>query len=328
MNIVVSEFERKFAFELEPVTQLCGQNIALKAYVLDSIRKYFSSHKYAETRNKWRDNVHIDGELLGRKYFSVLSIRDISDLIAMIKLSKQSLMLEYLHNLMQQFEWQSHLEAIDYELERIFQDLNEKVQKIGNIEFDYSASDLWDIIQKSDVVGNKEEMLEDKTASELFFIALNLIEEVLKENPKKILVIIENADHILSAEEYREAIKHMQQACMKYDIRFLLTTSLDGYVVCSEDLCRGISVFNDQIFQFPSMEEMQKAINDNYPCYKNFTIEQLGPTLEDIVQKIGRNSYLTSVESEVVCKIINQSLLLDDRWKTAENTPEISFLKA
>ena len=69
MKIDVTEYEKKYTFELKPITQLCGQNIPKKSYILESIRRYFSAYKYSEERNKWRNNVKIDDELVGRKFF-------------------------------------------------------------------------------------------------------------------------------------------------------------------------------------------------------------------------------------------------------------------
>ena len=328
MRVAVSEFEKSYAFELKPITQLCGQNIARKTYILESIRKYFSTYKYAEIKNRWRDNVTIDGELVGRKYFSILSVQGISDLLTMIKWSKQSLMLEYVKNLMQKFDWQIHLEIINDELEEMFQMLNREIEGLGNIEINYSTSEVWDMIQKSNVTGKNETNLEDKESGELIFIALNLIEEILKATPKKMLVIFENADHILSVKEYQNMIDRMQQISEKFDVYFLTTTSPDKYVVCQENLCSGITVFNDLDFQFPELEELQNAINDNYPCNKIFDQTQIAEMIENIVQRIGKTTYLDSIEENVVCKIINKSMMLNDRWQKNEIAPEIGFLKA
>ena len=112
MKIDVTEYEKKYTFELKPITQLCGQNIPKKSYILESIRRYFSAYKYSEERNKWRNNVKIDDELAGRKFFTVLSVSGVVDLLMWIKWSKQSLMVEYVRGLMQEFDWQLHLRTI------------------------------------------------------------------------------------------------------------------------------------------------------------------------------------------------------------------------
>lgn len=328
MRVEISEYEKKYFFELMPVTQLCGQNIRVKSYLVESLRRYFGTFKYPEIKNKWRDNVSIDGEILGRKHFRVLCVKGIQDLLTLVKWSKQSLMLEYVKSLMDKFDWQAHLNVISDEMDLMFQMLNEEIETLGNIELNYDESELWDIIQKSTVTGQQEEPLEDKSGDELINIALNLIEAVLKVKPEKTLVILENPDHYVSVTEYKDALERMQEISRSFDIHFLNTVSLDGYVDCREELCEGISVFNEVSFQMPELEMLLQVINDNYPCNKVLEKEKLQTVLESIIHKIGKVDYLESLEENVVCKIINQSLLLNDRWDDTENLPEISFLKA
>ena len=38
MKVEVLEYEKKYSFELEAVTQLCGQNIMKKSYIFESIK--------------------------------------------------------------------------------------------------------------------------------------------------------------------------------------------------------------------------------------------------------------------------------------------------
>ena len=49
--------------------------------------------------------------------------------------------------------------------------------------------------------------------------------------------------------------------------------------------------------------------------------------LSRIIQRIGMKDYLYSVEENVVCKMINQSLLLYDRMPE-EKMLEMAFLRA
>ena len=43
MNVEITEFEKRFCFELCPVTQLCGQNVRKKNYIFESLRRYFGT---------------------------------------------------------------------------------------------------------------------------------------------------------------------------------------------------------------------------------------------------------------------------------------------
>lgn len=100
--------------------------------------------------------------------------------------------------LMQKFDWQLHLRTIDEELEEMFQLINKDLSHLGDVELTYAVSDVWDMVQKSNVVGNGQTSLEDKNNFELFTIFLNLIGHVMEINPRKLLIIVENIDHLIS----------------------------------------------------------------------------------------------------------------------------------
>lgn len=327
MNVEITEFEKSYSFELEPITQLCGQNVRKKNYILESLRRYFGTYKYTETKNKWRDNVLIDHECVGRKYFSIISIREIADMIQLIKWSKQSLMMEYVKNIMQKFDWQLHLRTITEEVEEMFQIINKDISRLGDIELTYSMSEVWDMIQKSDVSGTDDTDLLDKSNYELIIVLLNLIDEVLGYAPKKTMVIFENVDHLIDPEEYIDIVNRAERIARKYDVYFIFSTSLEGYVCCSTELCSGISVFGDADFQLTEFGNMCGFIRDNYPYAKDISEEQVQRILARIIQKIGQKGYLYSMEENVVCKLINQSLLLYDKLPE-EKLPEMAFLKA
>ena len=55
---------------------------------------------------------------------------------------------------------------------------------------------------------------------------------------------------------------------------------------------------------------------------------RLQENLKKIIQHIGQTEYLYTVEDNVICKLINQTLMLNDRWEDTEKKPEIAFLKA
>lgn len=327
MNVEITEFEKSYSFELEPITQLCGQNVRKKNYILESLRRYFGTYKYSETKNKWRDNVLIDHECVGRKYFSIISVKQAADILQLIKWSKQSLMMEYVKNIMQKFDWQLHLRTITEEVEEMFQIINKDISRLGDIELTYSMSEVWDMIQKSDVSGTDDTDLLDKSNYELIIVLLNLIDEVLGYAPKKTMVIFENVDHLIDPEEYNDIVNRAERIARKYDVYFVLSSSLDGYAYCSTELCSGISVFGDVDFQLTEFWNMCGFIRDNYPYAKDISEEQVQRILARIIQKIGQKGYLYSMEENVVCKLINQSLLLYDKLPE-EKLPEMAFLKA
>ena len=327
MRIDISKYEKIYTFECEHITQLCGQNIQKKTYILESLRRYFSSYKYSEEINPGRDTVKIDGKEVGRKYFSVISISKQSDLISAIKLSKQSLMTEYLKQMLQDFEYQNYLRNIDEELEKLFIGLNEKMNDLGEVSLSYETSDIWAMVQSSKITGIRQDSIDDKDNFELVTIFFNLLTQVLKGAPKKLLVLIENIDHLLTMEEYKIFMSEVKRICEQYDIYFIVTLSLDGYVVMEQELFTGISIFGEEDFQMPEFNELLCYINNNYPCYKIFSEREILTLMEKIIQKIGRKKYLSTIEENVLCKLINQSFLLSDKEDCGGSSCELNFLK-
>lgn len=328
MKVEITEFEKIYSFNLLPITQLCGQNIIKKSYILESFRRHFSSYKYQEGQEKWINNIKIDDSFIGRKYFSILSIKNTDDIFDAIKCTKQSLMMEYLKQLIQNFELQKRMENIHVELDCIFQILNNDIHQLGSIELDYSMSNIWDILQKSDIYGENQTRLDNKSGYEIIVILLNLLEQKLSYAPQKQLIIFENIDHFLTKEEYVKIIKKIERIVKKYDIYFIITTSLDGYVECEKDILSGITILGDVNFQMPDFNDIKNFIIENYPWNKKISDEMIKILLEKIVQKIGRRSYLCSVEENVLCKMINQTLLLNESLNDEEIIPEKAFLKA
>lgn len=328
MRVDITEFEKVYSFELLPITQLCGQNIVRKTYILESFRRYFSTYKYKEEQNKWRDNIKIDGAVVGRKYFEIFSIKNVSDIISAIKYSKQSLMTEYLKQVIQNFELQKHMDSINNELEEIFRLLNNDINQLGGVEMSYSMADIWDMVQKSDVSGSNQTALDNKNNYELIEILLNLIEKVLGYNPRKEVVILENIDHFLSPEEYTAVIAKLNDIVKKFNVYFILTTSLEGYVECDKDIFSGITVFGNIDFQMPEFEDILHFICDNYPCNKDITEEKLKMILKKIIHRIGQRNYLCSVEENVICKLLNQTLMINEKSDFQVTILEKAFLKS
>lgn len=328
MKVEVLEYEKKYSFELEAVTQLCGQNIMKKSYIFESFRRYFSSYKYREGKNKWRDNVKFDGELLGRKHFTVISISNIRDILTMIKWSKQSLMAEYVKALMQKFDLQQHLRIINEELEKMFQTMNGDINQLGTLELTYAMADAWEMIQKTEITGNDQIELEDKDNYELLTIFINLLEKTLENNPQKMIVLIENVDHYISRKEYAKLLEKLKGAAQNYNVFFVLSTSLDGYVICDKELCPGIKIFGETDFQMLELERIVEYLKENYPYNKKLSEQQIQKDIAKIIHRIGQEDYLLDVEENVICKLINKTMMINKKWDNCVAALEIAFLKA
>lgn len=327
MKIQVRDYEKKYQFELKPITQICGQNIITKNYIIESIRRYFSGYKYAETKNRWRDNIEIDGEMVGRKYYEIISISGKGDLLEHIKMSKQSLMTEYLTEIINDYESQKSMEVIGCQIEKIFMELNNRLNQIGNIELTYSVSAVWDMIQKSSITSLGEENIEDMDGYEMFCIFFNILEKVMNFKPKRLWVILENIDHLVSSEEYEELYTQMQKISQNYEIYFIISISLDRYAIINKSTIDGVVIINNEILQLDELHNIKEFIEYNYPYNKEFDSEKIIGILGRIVHKIGKKRYLTSVEDNVVCKVFNDTLLEKEKLDQSYKKVELAFLE-
>jgi len=325
MNVEVRDFEHKYSFELRPITQLCGQNIRSKTFILESFKRYYGGFRYPEEKNRWRDNVFIDGSNTGRKYYSIISVSTRENLIAAIKLSKQSMMLEHLKHMLTEFGYQDAMMRIEDELDKIFMGLNESLHRLGGIELNFEPSELWDIVQQSDIIDSDGNKLEEKTSAELICIFLNLLDEIIKENPKKTIVICENIDHLLSRDEYKKTVNHMRRLTVKYDLYFMLSTSLYGYPLIDSELIEGITVFNDVEFTLPELIHVSDYISENYPIAHNFEEDDLLWLLSGIVHNIGGKGMITGTTGVIINKLINKSLGIDEKVDISASSLEMSF---
>ena len=91
--------------------------------------------------------------------------------------------------------------------------------------------------------------LSDKSNAELILILLNIVDNVLENNPKKTLILFENLDHLVSLKEYIEIIHAAETISKKYDLYFIFSSSLNKYVCCDVEFLEGISVFGDVHFK-------------------------------------------------------------------------------
>ncbi|MDD6401975.1 MAG: CRISPR-associated protein Csn2-St [Lachnospiraceae bacterium] len=323
----VSTRNINYDINVEKITQLCGQNVYKKNCIIDVISKYFSGEKYHEYEEVRNDNILIDGNVIGRKNKICYRISNINDLIYEISINKNSILSKYIKIQLNDFDSQFELEQIDNILTKLFSKLNYDIaNSIGDIELTYRLSALWDMVQKTQVESIDGNYIENKSAFQLLQIFINIIKNIQSTNPESMILIFENIDHIISKKEYRDIISLCDLLTKEYDISFVFSTSLDGYVFVSEEVIEGINVINDEIFSFPELVHIQQYVNDNYPCYIELKEDDLICLLEKIIHDIGRKNYIMEDNELVVCKLINETLMISEHRKNNSNKAERDFL--
>lgn len=327
MIVTIRDYTKSISFKLCSITQLCGQNMVRKSFVIESLRRYYSGGKYAEDDSRWRDNVYIDGTNTGRKYFSISLVSSKESLISTIKLTKQSIMMEYLRLKLTEFENQRSMLLIGDELDKVFDCINQNLNTFGSIEITYEPSKLWEIIQQSTIEGINGKRIEDISSAELINVYISLVEELQKNNPNKSIVIFENIDHLVTKEEYKDIVDKTKLLADKYDVYFIFSVSLIGYPVVRDTLLEGITVINEEIFGFPAVDYLLPFVNENYPIYREYESTELISVIEGIVQNIGMKIPYMNKSSLVVYKMLNRSLMIDESIDISASQAEICFLK-
>lgn len=313
--------------ELGEITQLCGTNLNKKRFIIDSIYKYFSGHRYTEYEKNFVENVKIDNSQIGRKYFDVIRIKSIDDLINELKISKTSAVMQWINFQLEKIEYKFELEKVEEALDGIYDNLNDVLvyNNIG-IKFNYEIKSMLEILQKSYVMPEQGEFLETKTGYELLKIYLKLLLELQRLMPQQKLIILENIDHIVSIDEYNKVIQIIKGIIVNGNMRFILTTSLDGYVSVDKEILSGINVINDEIFSFPEYEYLYKFILDNYPCHYIPSDDEVLEKIRWSIQKIGNNIAKLDFKSEIYLKLINKTLGIESNGYQRINQMEISFI--
>lgn len=327
MKVQILHPQEEYEIQLEQITQLCGLDFEKKQYIVQSLCKYFSNSKYASYEEHMQGNIHIEGESVGRKYFSIFHISSRENLLSAIKLSKSSLMFRYIMEKYTEFQCQNIMEQIAENLEQLYLGLNKDLQdSMHTIEIRHSAKSLMEIIQTADVFGTGERLLESLSNTELIDIYIDLVWEIQRRNPEKYLVIVDNIDHLLNYAMYQKLLKKLGQFCKEFDVWFLFLTSVEGYAVVEEQTIEGINVINHCIFSFPELERLVTFIQNQYPCQIQLTPKDICEEVRMIIQNIGNEEYSIHLKSDVLLKMLQKTLCITTAVKSDINLIEKAFI--
>lgn len=273
------------------------------------------------------ENIKINGEKTGRKYFSAFHISSREQLIQSIKISKSSLMMQYLSGIYSEIPYQWIIDQIQENLDKLYLEINKEIQnKIDCIEIGHYTKNIMEIIQSSDVSGTDETALESLPNKELIMAYIGILQEIQKKSPCKTLIIIENIDHFISYKDYKEILNKMLQFSNDFDVWFIVTTSIEGYVVLNQSLIEGINVINDCIFSFPDMEHMVSFIRKKYPTETIFEEKEICENIIPVIQNIGCENYKYDMRKSVMLKLLQNSLGIPLILKNIINSIEKAFL--
>jgi hypothetical protein len=322
-----SEIELQFS----KINQLIGSNIEKKAFIIDSLAKHFSKHKYKEAEEHQLNNIRLNGEEVGRNYFSSKVINNINDVEKEISLCKTSLMSDYILNFINEFKVNKAIFQLQDCIQGVIDQLNDIMDlSTVNVEMELAEYGIEEIIKNHtnlSMVGHQENYLSDLTMFEKTMLFLELLQKVNLMSPKKMLIIFNHIDTYVEQENYMTFVNELRNLCSKNDFTVLTASSSEGFCVLDEELVQGVNVINNKIFNVTSIDLIQSYVMNHYPVYKEFTSQELCSILMPIIHKIGKTNSLLDIESQVVLRLLNSAENIANKGIKTPNQLEIKYIQ-
>lgn len=319
----------KYVLNMEDITQLCGISLQKKNYIIQNIVKYFSGAKYAEYEEMDNCIIKIDEEIIGRKYYTTYYISNVNDLINGIAISKTSIMKKYVDYVNSTYDNQVIYEDIIAEYEKIFKKINNKMKESDiNLMMDFMEEKITDVAQLAVTRTPDLGYIEQMSNYELYMEYIKIIKAYYKNNPDKILLVLENLDHYLDREQYYSLMQQLEIMTSELDICVITTTSIRGYVYISRNNITGINIINDEIFSMPMIEELEMFFNENYPCNYDMSEKNMLHNISQIIHDIGIDGYRPCDKEYVFLKLLDESMGVHIGKCDTKNNVENTFLNA
>jgi hypothetical protein len=332
MQIKMEYLEGPIKVYLDDITQIIGSHVEKKAFIIETMIKHFSKHKYSEDEEMFRDNITVDNQQLGRGYFAVSYIDSKNALEKELTMGKSSLIHEYFLQYLEDFDLSREcLEFEDY-INKIIVRFNDLI-KVDSLEIDIEPViyNLMDIIKNHICIRlNYQEqanlqLLPFNKKMELY---LELLSSMNQHNPQKRLIIFDHIEEYLHYSSYKNLIHQLRDIQKKNDITFLITSTAERYCCVDERLISGINIFGDQDIHFSSLEALQEYTENHYPINKTFATKDFCKEFETVIHQIGTEATLNSIQSQVLLKLINASEFIETKPLKPFNLLELKSIQS
>lgn len=325
---MILSIDDRLELNIECITQLCGINVQMKNYIIRNIVKYFSNTKYAEYEDKDDCVIKIDNEVVGRKYYTTYYIANINDLISNIQMSKNSIMKKYADYVNSKYDNQLIYEDIVAGYEKIFAKINSNMKESGiSLMLDFMEEKITDVAQLAITRTPELGYIEKMSNYDLCVEYIKIMNAYYKDNPDKILLVLENIDHYLNIEQYFSLMRQLEIMTLELDINIIVTTSIRGFAYINEKNITGINVINDEFFSMPIIEELQKFFEENYPCNYNINEKDMIYNITQIIHDIGIDGYSQLGKEYVFLKLLDESIGVHMGKCDVKNNMEKAFLE-
>ena len=243
-----------------------------------------------------------------------------------MQIGKKSVLEKIVKAQLLEFDCQKELYEIDNLLLSIFARINKAMMPGGNIEMQYAQEELLSILAKATVKTHDGRDIHELSEYDLVNEVIDIISNYQDKLPEKRLYVFENIDHLLTVEQYRAMVERCEKLAKESSAYYIFTTSMQRYLYYSEEALENVSIINDDIFSLDGVEYLRKFIIDNYPAFDNSLGIELSEFLYDIIQFIGMKNATIPFESQIILKMLNESIGIKNKWQGIPKKPELEFM--
>lgn len=301
-------------------TQIIGSDYQLKYDIWQIVLWYFGGKKYSQSDltlfQQVEPEVLIDGELVNRTYYDVVSISSMQELLDQMEYKKGTLAYDYAKTSFSQLSIMSDLEKMNEQLEKLVGKLNQVLrQEYESSSYRLDCHDLTaeTIISKQlypSFYLDKEivsfPFLPNETKCHLF---LQMLEALLLCRDQKILLLFRNLDDYLGLDEFLRFSNRLEMLTKSLPNLFvILFPSQDGYLLVNETSAEQINILGTEMGSFFELDFLYERYMQNYPSNDYLGFDDFKESLRRIsayllTEKI--DCYQFSSRDLVTLKIIN-----------------------
>lgn len=326
-------------------TQIVGQNQQIKYYLWQLLMWYFDGKKYTEEDlslfNQAEPQIESDGAPLKRNSYKIISISTVQDIIEQMTYKKGTISFDFMKQRLNTVDVMFDIDEINDQLMNIANKINRTLNlSIDDVTYqteniDFNAEQL---LLKSFKpyfqFKNQNISFEfvDNESKLLFF--LEMIEEKLKSNSEKYLLVLKNLDDFLNYSSFVTICQKLEQLCLNYPSFYVIIfPSSEGYLYARRENIEFINIVSDYINHYYDFDFLFGRFVEQYPT------NQI-PSEDDFIFSIQKISgYLFSKEIEymslstkdlVTIKILNNLYQYDKKLNYPLSQPnplEIKFLQ-
>lgn len=258
-------------------TQIVGQNQELKYYIWQLLIWYFDGKKYKEEDlslfQQAEPQICCSEETVKRNEYQIFSISDVRDIIEQMSYKKGSVSYAYMASKLQTVEVMDELEQMNIHLEKIASKINHNLNlTIGETSYLTETVELQieQLLTKYFVprfnystYNIAFEFVHNETKLRFF---LSMLEEILQQHSRKVLLIFKNLDDYLTYSSFYSICQELERMCQTYpQFHTIIFPSNEGYLYLTPAYIEFVNIISEQIEHFYDFDFMYECYGNTHP---------------------------------------------------------------